>query len=97
MKLKAQFQPNNALEVTAVVEQYRNTPVSAVDVAKVPLRPNRGISTSAPPTRAPGTPREAMMAELRKVMYVEPSPNFAPRVAWISARFRSQRFYVGGI
>ena len=65
MKLKAQFQPNNASEVSAVVEQYRNTPVSAVDTAKAPFRPNRGISTSTPPIRAPGTPRTAMMAELR--------------------------------
>lgn len=65
MKLKAQFQPNNALEVRAVVEQYKKTPVSAVDTAKAPFRPNRGISTITPPSRAPGTPRTAMMTELR--------------------------------
>ena len=94
MKLKAQFQPSSASEVRAVVEQYRNTPVIAVDVAKAPLRPNRGTSTSAPPTSAPGIPRAAMMVELRKVMYVEPSPNFAPRVAWMSIRFPSQRFFI---
>ncbi len=76
-----------------MVEQYRNTPVSAVDMAKAPFRPNRGIWTSAPPIRAPGIPRTAMMVELRKVIYVEPSPNFAPRVAWISIQFQSQPFY----
>lgn len=65
MKLKAQFQPNNASEVAAVVEQYRNTPVNAVDIANAPFRPNRGIWTSAPPIRAPGTPRAAMIVWLR--------------------------------
>ena len=89
MKLYAQFQPNSALEVDAVVEQYRKTPVSAVDRPRAPLRPKRGTSTSAPPTSAPGMPSTAMMVELRYVMYVEPSPNFAPRVAWISIRRRN--------
>ena len=81
MKLYAQFQPNKAFDVKAVVEQYRKTPVSAADKARAPFRPNRGISTSTPPMRAPGTPRTAIMVELRKVMYVLPSPNLAPLVA----------------
>ena len=34
-----------------------------------------------------------MMVELRKVIYVEPSPNFAPRVAWMSIRYQSQCFH----
>lgn len=85
-KLYAQFQPSRALEVVAVVEAYRKMPVRIVDRARAPLRPNLGISTSKPPRRAPGTPSVAMMRELRYVMYVEPSPNSAPRVAWMYGR-----------
>lgn len=83
MKVYAQFHPSNAFDVTAVVDANRKTPVRAVDVAKAPFRPNLGIWTSAPPIKAPGTPSTAMMAKLRYVMYVDPSPNAAPRVAWI--------------
>ena len=66
-KLYPQFQPNSALLVVAVVEAYKNTPVRIVETARAPLRPKRGISTSKPPRSAPGTPREAMMSELRYV------------------------------
>lgn len=64
-KLYAQFQPNNEFDVTAVVEPNRNTPVRIVEMERVPLRPIRGSSTRRPPTRAPGTPRTAMMRESR--------------------------------
>lgn len=80
-KLNAQFQPSSASDVTAVVDAYRNTPVSPVDAANVPLRPKNFNSTSSPPSRAPGTPSTAMISELRYVRYVEPSPNCAPRMA----------------
>jgi hypothetical protein len=85
-KLNAQFQPRSAEEVTAVVEQYRNTPVSTVDTARVPLRPNLGTSTRIPPRMAPGTPRTAMMSEFLYVRYVEPSPNLAPLRFWMYGR-----------
>ena len=65
VKLYAQFQPSKESEVLAVVEQYRKTPVKTVESARVPLRPKLLISTIAPPSRAPGTPSTAMMAELR--------------------------------
>lgn len=65
MKLYAQFQPSSASDVTAVVEQKRNTPVSTVEAASVPLRPMRGVSTRIPPMMQPGTPSTAMMSELR--------------------------------
>jgi hypothetical protein len=68
MKLYAQFQPSSAFESSAVVEQNRNTPVSTVDAASVPLRPIRGVSTSTPPRRQPGTPSTAMISELRYVV-----------------------------
>lgn len=68
MKLYAQFQPSSAFESSAVVEQKRNTPVSTVDRASVPLRPMRGVSTNSPPRRHPGTPSTAMMSELRYVV-----------------------------
>ena len=67
-KLYPQFQPSKAFEVFAVVEAYRNTPVRTVELASAPFRPNFGISTNAPPMRAPGTPNTAMMRELRYVM-----------------------------
>ena len=44
-KLNIQFHPNNAPEVIAVVEAYRNTPVKIVLIASVPLLPRRGSST----------------------------------------------------
>lgn len=65
MKLYAQFQPNRLFESSAVVEQKRKTPVSVVEAASVPLRPTKGVSTRRPPRRQPGTPRTAMMSELR--------------------------------
>lgn len=64
-KLKAQFQPSNALDVTAVVEAYRNTPVSTVEAESVPFLPKPRTSTRAPPISAPGTPRTATMSALR--------------------------------
>lgn len=67
IKLYAQFQPSSAPELSAVVEQNRNTPVRTVDAASVPLRPIRGVSTSSPPRRHPGTPSAAMISELRYV------------------------------
>jgi len=57
--------------------------VRVVETASVPRRPNLGSWTRRPPIRAPGIPRTAMIRELRYVIYVEPSPNFAPRVAWM--------------
>lgn len=81
VKLKAQFQPKRDCEFNAVVEAYRNTPVKTVDAESVPFLPNRGSSTSSPPSNAPGTPSTAMMSEFRYVRYVEPSPKSAPRVA----------------
>lgn len=86
VKLKAQFQPSRDRESSAVVDAYRNTPVSTVDSASVPFLPRRGSSTSSPPTSAPGTPSTAMMSEFRYVRYVEPSPKSAPRVAWMYGR-----------
>lgn len=80
-KLYAQFQPSRAFEVLAVVEQKRKIPVSTVELASVPRRPKRGSSTQNAPTTAPGTPRQAIIALLRYVMYVELSPKFAPRRA----------------
>lgn len=85
-KLNAQFQPSKDSEVRAVVEAYRNTPVRTVLTESVPFRPNFGTSTRYPPSKAPGTPKTAMMSELRYVRYVEPSPNSAPRVAWMYGR-----------
>jgi len=38
-KLYAQFQPRSASDVSAVVEQKRNTPVKTVETAKAPFRP----------------------------------------------------------
>jgi hypothetical protein len=64
-KLYPQFQPKRAFEVVAVVEAYRKTPVRTVEEARAPFRPNLGISTNAPPSNAPGTPKTAMMRELR--------------------------------
>lgn len=86
VKLKAQFQPSNDSELSAVVEAYRNTPVRMVDTASVPFRPNPRSSTRSPPIRAPGTPSTAMMSEFRYVRYVDPSPKLAPRVAWMYGR-----------
>jgi hypothetical protein len=86
VKLKAQFQPRSACELSAVVEPYRNTPVRMVDSASVPFLPNRGSSTNNPPSKAPGTPSTAMMSEFRYVRYVDPSPKSAPRVAWMYGR-----------
>ena len=71
-KLKAHCHPRRASEVKAVVEAYRKTPVTIVEIARVPRRPKLGSSTKAPPSNAPGTPRTAMMSELRYVMYVDP-------------------------
>ena len=59
------YQPNKASELSAVVLPKRNTPVRIVEAESVPLRPTRGVSTSRPPRRQPGTPRTAMMSELR--------------------------------
>jgi hypothetical protein len=67
-KLKAQFQPSSASDVTAVVEAYRNTPVRVVETASVPRRPNLGSWTRRPLIRAPGIPRTAMIRELRYVI-----------------------------
>lgn len=64
-KLNAQFQPSRALDVTAVVEAYRNTPVRIVEAESVPFLPKPRTSTRAPPSSAPGTPRTATMSELR--------------------------------
>jgi hypothetical protein len=77
-KLNAHCQPRRASDERAVVEAYRKTPVSIVAIARVPFRPNLGTSTSNPPSKAPGTPRTAIMSELRYVKYVEPCPNCAP-------------------
>jgi hypothetical protein len=66
-KLNAHCQPRSAAEVFAVVEQYKKTPVSTVDTASVPRRPNRGTSTKTPPSRAPGTPSTAIISEFRYV------------------------------
>lgn len=82
-KLNAHCHPRSAAEDSAVVDAYRNTPVSTVDTASVPRRPKFGTSTNAPPRIAPGTPSEAIIKEFLYVRYVEPSPNFAPLVAWI--------------
>jgi hypothetical protein len=82
-KLKAQFQPKRDCEFRAVVEAYKNTPVSTVDTESVPFLPKCGSSTSHPPSKAPGTPSTAMMSEFRYVRYVDPSPKSAPRVAWM--------------
>jgi hypothetical protein len=86
LKLKAQFQPKRDCESSAVVDAYRNTPVTMVESESVPFLPNRGSSTSTPPSKAPGTPTAAMMSEFRYVRYVEPSPKSAPRVAWMYGR-----------
>lgn len=48
-----------------MVLQKRKTPVRIVERESVPLRPTRGVSTRRPPRRQPGTPRTAMMSELR--------------------------------
>lgn len=83
VKLYAQFQPSRLALSSAVVLASRNAPVAAVPSASVPRRPNPLSSTRTPPSSAPGTPSTAMMSELRYVMYVLPSPNSAPRVAWM--------------
>lgn len=67
VKLKAQFQPKRAAELSAVVDAYRNTPVKIVEAASVPLRPKLGNSTKNPPRSAPGTPTTAMISEFRYV------------------------------
>lgn len=42
MKLYAQFHPRREFELTAVVEQNRNTPVRIVESANAPFRPKLG-------------------------------------------------------
>ena len=79
MKLKAQFQPNRAFDVVAVVDARRKAPVIAVEELRAPFRPKPGSSTSIPPSRQPGMPMTAIINEFRYVMYVDPSPNSAPR------------------
>ena|ERR1700742_3692621 len=64
-KLKAHCQPRRAADVRAVVDAYKKTPVRMVETARVPFRPTLGSSTSNPPSKAPGTPRTAIMRELR--------------------------------
>jgi len=86
VKLNAQFHPKSEFESNAIVEPYRNTPVSTVESDSVPLRPNRGLSTKYAPTRAPGTPATAMTREFRYVRYVDPSPKSAPLAAWMKGR-----------
>ena len=85
-KLKAQFQPRSCWLVVAVVDAYRNAPVAAVDAKRAPFRPMYGSSMSTAPSRDPGMPSVAMMRLLRYVMYVLPSSNSAPRVAWMYGR-----------
>lgn len=64
-KLYAQFQPSSALEVVAVVDAYKKTPVRVVESARAPLRPKRGSSMRKPPRIQPGMPRTEMMTSLR--------------------------------
>lgn len=82
-KLNAQFHPSKASLVNAVVDPYRNTPVSTVLTDSAPFLPTLGSSMRNPPSNDPGTPITAMMRLFRYVMYVLPSPKSAPRVAWM--------------
>lgn len=54
--LYPQFHPSKALEVRAVVEQKRKTPVRTVAIDMAPLRPIRGSSTAQAAINAPGIP-----------------------------------------
>jgi hypothetical protein len=88
--LYPQFHPNKALEVRAVVDAKRTTPVRMVAIDMAPLRPMRGSSTAHAAINAPGMPHytshrdvpiSAMMTVLRYVIPMDVSPVCAPRVA----------------
>jgi hypothetical protein len=54
--LYPQFHPSKALELRAVVDAKRKTPVRIVAIDMAPLRPMRGSSTAHPAINAPGMP-----------------------------------------